>query len=667
MPAPEPEMEAEPEPRLEPEPEPRVEPEPVPVSRPEPIRAIAPGANATGGLLTVEALAYAAAMVLGAAWRLGNLGGYPLSGGEIREALAAWHQVAPAAAGSAPASSSPLLLIGNVLSMGLLGASDLSARLFVALCGVALVLVPLLYRRWLGRSGAVATGFLIAISPVAVAASRTVSSEMPVALFASIALGAALNRLAAPGDGGARPAAGHWSGLALYAAVAVGLALSAGPGIFTVLVLMAFAALAWTGLSGGARAEWRERLAALRAAGDLQPMVLFALVTLVLVSTGFFMIPGGLGIAAGMVPAWLAAFVPGSASGAVGGLFNHLLMLVVYEPMLVILGVAGLAWQWRRAGEAAGGEGEDRARHWLTPVAAWLFVALLLSLVRPGRAPGEVLWLTLPLAGLGGALLGEAFDGRRAMQMPLITWGLAAAMLLIGIVAGVLVLTYGKQLAVPSAGQVPALVFFPWMLLLTVIIQVLLAAAMVVWDRASWRAVALAAALPLGVYACSAAYGVANLRATSPAEPWVTAPTSARVYTFLDVLRDVSVQKTGTVSDVPITVEGSPDGVLGWYLRDYEHVTYVDLLAPATNTEVVITADTVISPTVATAYTGADFVLRDGWLPPGGEQLGEVLGWMLMRSGGMVEHQEGVVLWRVAPVPERPAEEPSPVGGEVIP
>jgi hypothetical protein len=212
--------------------------------------------------------------------------------------------------------------------------------------------------------------------------------------------------------------------------------------------------------------------------------------------------------------------------------------------------------------------------------------------------------------------------------------------------------------------------FFPWMLVLTVIIQVLLAAAMVVWDRPSWRAVALAAVLPLGVYACSAAYGVSNLRATSPAEPWVTSPTSADVYTFLGVLRDVSIQKTGTVSDVPITVEGSPDGVLGWYLRDYEHVTYVDLLAPATDTEVVITPDTVISPTVATAYTGANFVLRDGWLPQGGEQLqpGEVLGWLLLRSGGMVEPREGIVLWRVAPVPERPVEAPEPAGGgEVIP
>ncbi|MBC7228401.1 MAG: TIGR03663 family protein [Thermoflexales bacterium] len=70
------------------------------------------------------------------------------------------------------------------LSYFLFGDSDFTARLPMALMGTVLVAFPYLMRRWLGRWGALATSFLLLISPSITYYSRYIRHDIPTALWA---------------------------------------------------------------------------------------------------------------------------------------------------------------------------------------------------------------------------------------------------------------------------------------------------------------------------------------------------------------------------------------------------------------------------------------------------------------------------------------------------
>ncbi len=71
-----------------------------------------------------------------------------------------------------PVYHGPFMYHWDALIFTLFGDSDYTARLGPALFGIALALLPLAMKKWLGRKGALATMLLIAISPVIMTRSR---------------------------------------------------------------------------------------------------------------------------------------------------------------------------------------------------------------------------------------------------------------------------------------------------------------------------------------------------------------------------------------------------------------------------------------------------------------------------------------------------------------
>ncbi|MCZ7542324.1 MAG: hypothetical protein M5R40_01725 [Anaerolineae bacterium] len=132
-----------------------------------------PAAVAARLTITGEAVAYVVIVVAAALLRLIDLGAMPLSDAEAYHALAALRAVNPTVPGPALPPASPALFAGQALTMGMLGGSEATARLFVALAGVGLVLAPALWRAQLGRLPALLFSALLALSPTAVAAART--------------------------------------------------------------------------------------------------------------------------------------------------------------------------------------------------------------------------------------------------------------------------------------------------------------------------------------------------------------------------------------------------------------------------------------------------------------------------------------------------------------
>ncbi|MGB7540286.1 MAG: flippase activity-associated protein Agl23 [Anaerolineales bacterium] len=76
-----------------------------------------------------------------------------------------------------PMTHGPFQIITLAFTYFLFGASDFSSRVPAALFGVAAVALLYCFRRWLGRPGAVAAGFLMLISPYMLYYSRYVRNE----------------------------------------------------------------------------------------------------------------------------------------------------------------------------------------------------------------------------------------------------------------------------------------------------------------------------------------------------------------------------------------------------------------------------------------------------------------------------------------------------------
>ncbi len=130
-----------------------------------------------------ELFAWAALLALAALWRLPGLGERAASHDESLHAYYAWRFAELGEYRHDPMLHGPLLFHLGAAVFALLGDSEATARLPVALAGIALVAAPLLFRRELGRRGALAAGALLLISPSIAYYSRYLRNDVYVALL----------------------------------------------------------------------------------------------------------------------------------------------------------------------------------------------------------------------------------------------------------------------------------------------------------------------------------------------------------------------------------------------------------------------------------------------------------------------------------------------------
>jgi len=305
--------------------------------------------------LPLELILVLLLILLAGVLRLPQLDATPLADPEAREALAAQGHGYP---------ENALGALVNAVSLLLLGASHSAARLGTALAGVALVLTPLLYRQWVGRSAALLLCLGLAISPVAVAASRTMSGMVWALLLLLV---------------------GGWMALRFYTTRQPNFALAAtlcAAGVlflttpYGVLLLLGVAC----GLLWAAAAERRE-LGKLLAEGLRLESGLAALVLVVVVATRFFTLPSGLSSVAQIPENLIDSF-----SG--GGVFYAFWVSLRYDFAFVVFGVLGAAFAWRE---------NTFLERFLTGWFAW---GVLVALLLPGASADLALLITLPALGL---------------------------------------------------------------------------------------------------------------------------------------------------------------------------------------------------------------------------------------------------------------------------
>ena len=129
---------------------------------------------------TVACVAVMVFVVLTRLWDLSSRG---YSHDESIHAWEAWKLVTGQGYQHNPVYHGPFLYHWTALIYALFGHSDYTARLSTSLLGIAIVAMPLLFRRWIGKRGALFAMLLMAISPVMMTRSRFIRHDQGAVLF----------------------------------------------------------------------------------------------------------------------------------------------------------------------------------------------------------------------------------------------------------------------------------------------------------------------------------------------------------------------------------------------------------------------------------------------------------------------------------------------------
>lgn len=134
--------------------------------------------------LNEETVLYLFLMLLALGLRLYALGVRPIHYDEALHALYSWKLTMGQGYQHDPMMHGPFKFAATALVFRLIGDSDFTARLLPALAGTAIVGLPYLLRRELGRTGALFTSALLAFSPSLLYFSRFIRDDIFMTLWA---------------------------------------------------------------------------------------------------------------------------------------------------------------------------------------------------------------------------------------------------------------------------------------------------------------------------------------------------------------------------------------------------------------------------------------------------------------------------------------------------
>jgi uncharacterized protein (TIGR03663 family) len=125
-----------------------------------------------------ETVLFVAMIVLAVATRFWDLGARAMSHDESLHTQYAWQLYVGKGYQHNPMMHGPFKFHLTALFYFLFGDGDYTSRMAPALFGVILVALPLLLRKWLGRTGTLVTSFLILVSPSILYHSRYIRDEI---------------------------------------------------------------------------------------------------------------------------------------------------------------------------------------------------------------------------------------------------------------------------------------------------------------------------------------------------------------------------------------------------------------------------------------------------------------------------------------------------------
>lgn len=586
--------------------------------------------SAPGVRVTPEVLLYALLAVIAIALRFAALGDAPLNDDEARRALGALRMVNGSVPGETHVPDSPLTLALHALTFTFGGMSDAAARFPSALGGVLLALTPALWRRYLNPLPPLILSFLLAISPVAWLASRTLSPAVWTALLAIVGPWLALRFV--------ETRRAPYAVAATVAAAAMALLVEPA-GIVMLLALAFGVAFAWlteddpeTDIGAGVRGVLHDWPWAASAAAAVT--VALALGTLL------FFLPSGLTAIGNVV------------QGAISGLTRRpdgatvafpLVIALRYELGIVLFGLLAAVRAVREGGFF------ERA------LAGWLLAGIVAGLAYAGATAAHALWVTLPLATLVALAITRWLTERPGVVWHVPRGGVALHAVItfaLWCAVGLSLVLMGKQILVDlPAGvtRLDALVeqifdgvysrrsnsaeivevqgvqvlttvlgFIQLRALLTVLLTLLVGILYFLigslWGaRTAWQGVALGTLSALLLFGVGSGGHAALLAPGDPRVLWHTDPVTDDVRELEDTLVTMSLRATGTPHLIDIIARAPDDGALAWALRRYPNTIFVGGVGPEVRSAVVIAPQIEPEPVLGADYVGKDLVIRRAW------------------------------------------------------
>jgi 4-amino-4-deoxy-L-arabinose transferase-like glycosyltransferase len=617
------------------------------------------------GWLTVERGLYGLLALLAAVIRFLWLGTQPLTALEAGHAWSAWLAANGGQTTLAPAPDSPLLYTLSTLLFWASAPGDAIARLIPALCGIGVVVLLWYWRAWLGRTTTLLAALLLAFDPWLAAYSRLADSAM-LSLFLGLLALTGLMQVA--NQESEEADASSWR---TTTALAFGLLVVSGPQAWSMLVVLAL--FYWLCASPISQAWFRQSGWWVLVAGAA-----------IVGATGWLARPEGLGAISTSLTVWLQQ-ITGSDGTPAYPLSWLGWRLLLEQPLLLVFGLLGLAAY--RGQSAVGAEAMPGQQGWLRFLTLWLLWGLLLALA-PGRAPLSIGLLVLPLlfwAAYGLTLLVEQAQAG-------VAWRENA--LLISVLSILLISFTFWLAALGNSTSFDATLARTLLVILVLIFLILLAYTLWLDGRQTRLVVGALLALILFVCTISSNWQLNQRFDLAYPDGFFASYTNPDVRQLAANVQTLSAHQRGDAGELALQVEmvGTPDPVLGWYLRDMRNLSWV--LAPGVvdgqSPPVVITLsdahrldevrtesqDSAVNQ-LAASYTGSRYALRDHWLPatlaanaiPENSAAAELsfadrmqerlntlwsarwrgqLRWALYREAPAIPPSDGVILWVMA-------------------
>jgi hypothetical protein len=551
-----------------------------------------------------ETLLYVLALGLGLAVRLIQLGTLPLSDLEAKWAL----QALGVAQGTAPAlgSQPAYIMLTAVFFYAYGGATNFLARLVPALIGSALILAPGLFRQYLKPRPAVILAFCLALEPGLVALSRQAGSTILVLTFLLFTWGL-WERKQIP-----------WAG------VCAGLALLSGAALWEGLVVLA---LTWA-----IPQAWARSARAASPAGQapappepsrqtvLLPALWYALGTIVVGGSLFFLAPGGLSAWLSGLPEYISGWVHPSA--VPGGMI--LFSLLAYQPLGLILALIATVRGWI--------QGSLRVMR----LSLWMVIALLVALFYPAHQLGDLAWMLIPLWALASLELARSLNVHPAERRDVLSVIAISFLILVFAWLNFLGLVQAPTPSQDASLRTVVLVGSLFVLGVSLLLVAVGWSARIARYGAVWG---LAAAL--SVYSFSALMGAAGLRILPDGvDMWRAGGSFPEADLLLASVNDMSDWSNTSIHSQPVTIVGIDSPALTWLLHE-RPVQGRDVLGPAAQQPMVITVSE-DNPTLDVSYRGQSFVWRRTplWAQTG---FGDWLQWLPFHQ--ISQQSETIILW----------------------
>jgi hypothetical protein len=577
-----------------------------------------------------EMFLYGIALLLGIFLRFYHLGAVPLSEEEAKWAVQALQVANPALqSGDFTIGPQPGYVFLTGFLFTLFNSSDFLARFWPALAGSALIFLPFLFRRVLGPFTALIMAFGLAIDPGLIAVSRQAAGAMMALSFTLLAVGFWVNSRGKPS--GALAGLASLSGPSLINGV-ISLTIS------SILSIYSWKRSAIQKENDGeptASIDPPESLDGERS--GLHPIagqspsrwfLLSAGIAVLIVGTYFLQYPQGLTAWFKTIPAYLGGWV--IPSGIPAG--RMLLALFVFEIFALIFGTAGIVrWVFNSIVD------HKVDRNPLIPISIWIFAAMLILSLYPGRQVSDLVWVSVPLWAAASIELSRYIPDRKIHPASII---LAGFVFILCALFWNALITSPQMLVLFGTAQIGIGLALSVGVFMIGTLTVILVSLGWSWVKAR-RGLVWGISSALLVYSISVGWGAAQLRSSRPQELWYPPPGVGQASLMRSTLEEISSGFTGFPQEIEILSTIQTPG-MRWALRDFINARFVPILPIENLPPVIVTKIVDNIPSREASYRGQDFVwsTHAGWnsaLPE------DFISWFTFREAPL--ENEYLVLW----------------------